>query len=88
VTLPRRQFGRRFPSAAVAGVWLYHGLWCKLLGRCTEQARIVADLPGLRGRRAKALLVGLGVAETALVRTIAGARSFADLGEHPCAAGR
>jgi hypothetical protein len=47
-------------------VWLYHGLWCKLLGRCPEQARIVADLPGLRGPRAKALLVGLGVAETAL----------------------
>ena len=64
--LPPRQFGRRFPSAAVAGVWLYHGLWCKLLARCPEQARIVADLPGVDGRLAKALLLALGGAETVL----------------------
>jgi hypothetical protein len=73
--LPPRQFGRRFPSAAVAGVWLYHGLWCKLLGRSPAQARIVADIPGLRGRGAKALLLGLGAAETALAGwVISGAR--------------
>src|SRR5436305_785435 len=73
--LPARQFGRRFPAAAVAGVWLYHGLWCKLLGRCPEQAAIVAELPGVRGGRAKALLLGLGAAETALAAwVISGAR--------------
>jgi uncharacterized membrane protein YphA (DoxX/SURF4 family) len=73
--LPPRQFGRRFPAAAVAGVWLYHGLWCKVLGRCPEQARIVAELPGLRGREAKALLLALGVAETVLAAwVISGAR--------------
>jgi hypothetical protein len=69
------QFGRRFPAAAVAGVWLYHGLWCKVLGRCPEQARIVADVPGLRAGRAEALLLALGVAETALAGwVISGAR--------------
>jgi hypothetical protein len=73
--LPPRQFGRRFPAAAVAGVWLYHGAWCKLLGRCPEQAKIVAEVPGLRGGRAKALLLALGVAETALAGwVISGAR--------------
>jgi uncharacterized membrane protein YphA (DoxX/SURF4 family) len=73
--LPPRQFGRRFPAAAVAGVWLYHGLWCKLLGRCPEQASIVAEVPGLRGGRAKALLVALGIAETILaIWVISGAR--------------
>jgi DoxX-like family len=65
VTLPRRQSGRRFPSAAVAGVWLYHGL----------AASCSAAVPSRRGSwqtcrecgpTAKALLVGLGVAETAL----------------------
>ena len=64
--LPPRQFGRRFASAAVAGVWLYHGLWCKVLGRSPEQARVVADLPGLGRRGPKVLLLGLGAAETVL----------------------
>jgi len=64
--LPPRQFGRRFPSAAVAGVWLYHGLWCKVLGRCPEQAQVVADLPGLGRRGPNVLLLGLGAAETVL----------------------
>jgi hypothetical protein len=47
-------------------VWLYHGVWCKLLGRCPEQARIVGEVPALYGRRAKMVLVGLGLVETAL----------------------
>jgi uncharacterized membrane protein YkgB len=62
----QRQFGRRFAAAAVAGVWLYHGLWCKLLGGCPEQAEIVAAVPWLRGERAKPVLLGIGVLETAL----------------------
>ena len=70
-----RQFGRKFPAAAVAGIWLYHGLWCKVLGRCPEQAQVVADVPGLRGARAKALLLVLGVTETMLAGwVISGAR--------------
>lgn len=62
----QRQFGRRFAAAAVAGVWLYHGLWCKLLGGCPEQADIVAAVPGLRGERGRTVLLGIGVVETAL----------------------
>lgn len=61
-----RQVGRRLAAAAVGGVWLYHGLWCKLLGGCPEQVDVVASVPGLRGRRAKAVLLAIGVAETAL----------------------
>jgi hypothetical protein len=64
--VPPGQFGRRFPAAAVAGVWLYHGLWCKLLRRCPEQVEIVGSVPGLRGKRADLILLGLGVVETAL----------------------
>jgi uncharacterized membrane protein YkgB len=62
----QRQFGRRFASAAVAGVWLYHGLWCKLLGRCPEQADVVAAVPWLGGKAAKRVLLGIGVVETVL----------------------
>ncbi|MGH3081881.1 MAG: DoxX-like family protein [Gaiellaceae bacterium] len=61
-----RQFGRRFASAAVTGVWLYHGLWCKLLGGCPEQVDVVAAVPWLRGRAAKPVLLGIGVVETIL----------------------
>ena len=60
------QFGRRLPCAAVAGVWLYHGLWCKVFGSCADQLRVVADLPGMPRRLAKPGLVALGLAEIAL----------------------
>jgi hypothetical protein len=30
---------------AVAGVWLYEGLWCKLLGRDPNQVTIVESVP-------------------------------------------
>ncbi len=62
----RRQFGRRLPSAAVAGVWLYHGLWCKVLGRCEDQLRVVEDLPGMPRALARPALVALGLVEVAL----------------------
>lgn len=62
----QRQFGRRFASAAVAGVWLYHGAWCKLLGGCPEQVEVVASVSWLRGPRAKPVLLAIGVVETAL----------------------
>ena len=62
----QRNFGRRFAAAAVAGVWLYHGLWCKLLGGCPEQLDVVAAVPRLRGRLAKPVLLGIGALETVL----------------------
>jgi hypothetical protein len=77
----QRNFGRRFPAAAVAGVWLYHGLWCKLLGRCPEQVEVVATVPGLGGNRAKAVVLGIGLVETALaVWVVSGRRPRAAAG--------
>jgi hypothetical protein len=63
---PPQQFGRRLPAAAVAGVWLYHGLWCKIVGRCPDQLRIVEDVPLLPKGFAKPALVTLGLIEVAL----------------------
>jgi hypothetical protein len=31
--------------AAVAGVWVYEGLWCKILGREKNQEKIVENVP-------------------------------------------
>lgn len=70
----QRNFGRRFPTAAVAGVWLYHGFWCKLLGRCPEQLDVVASVPGLRGARARTVLLAIGVLETALAAWVVSGR--------------
>jgi uncharacterized membrane protein YphA (DoxX/SURF4 family) len=70
----QRNFGRRFPAAAVAGVWVYHGFWCKLLDRCPAQLDVVASVPGLRGARARALLLAIGAVETVLAAWVASGR--------------
>jgi hypothetical protein len=68
------QLGRRLPSAAVAGVWIYHGFWCKVAGRCPEQLGVLEDLPGMPRRLAKPVLVGLGFVETALAAWVISGR--------------
>jgi hypothetical protein len=51
---------------AVAAVWLYEGLWCKLFGREPNQRTIVEAVPRL-GRRVGALFLNaLGAVEVAL----------------------
>ena len=51
---------------AIAAVWLYEGLWCKVLGRMPNQKAIVEAVPYLGPIRAEALLRALGALETAL----------------------
>jgi hypothetical protein len=51
---------------SVAAVWLYEGLWCKLLGRVYSQVEVVAAVPWLGPRVASAFLRMLGVVEVAL----------------------
>ncbi len=59
-----------FPSAAIiraaiAAVWLYEGLWCKLLGRTPSQVEVVSAVPRF-GALAAPFLKALGVLEVAL----------------------
>jgi hypothetical protein len=59
-----------FPSAAIirtaiAAVWLYEGLWCKLLGRTPSQVEVVSAVPRF-GALAAPFLKALGVFEIAL----------------------
>ena len=50
---------------SIALVWLYQGLWCKLLGRAPRHEKVIAAAPFF-GRHARLALVLLGVFECAL----------------------
>jgi hypothetical protein len=51
---------------AVAAVWLYEGLWCKVLGREPHQVRVVEAVPRLGPLVGRPFLVALGLVETTL----------------------
>jgi hypothetical protein len=51
---------------AVAAVWFYEGLWCKLLGREARQVQVVEAVPKLGPLVGRHFLKGLGVVETAV----------------------
>ena len=50
--------------ASVAAVWLYEGLWCKLLGRVPLQVEVVTAVPRLGPRFGAAFLKALGVSRS------------------------
>jgi len=51
---------------SIAAVWLYEGLWCKLLGRAYSQVEVVTAVPRLGPRFGRVFLKGLGIVEVAL----------------------
>lgn len=52
--------------AAIAGVWLYEGLWCKLLGGDPNQLTVVQAVPRLGPAIGAVFLKVLGVVEVAM----------------------
>lgn len=52
--------------AAVAAVWVYEGLWCKLLGGDPNQRTVVESVPRLGPKIGALFLRALGVIEVAL----------------------
>jgi len=48
---------------AVAGVWVYEGLWCKLLGGDPNQVRVVEAVPKWGPKVGRAFLKALGAVE-------------------------
>ena len=52
--------------ASVAAVWLYEGLWCKVLGRMQSQVAVVTAVPRLGPRFGSPFLKVLGIVEIAL----------------------
>jgi DoxX-like protein len=53
-------------QVAVAAVWLYEGLWCKLLGGVPHQFDVVEAVPLFDARSAAWILRTLGVIECGL----------------------
>ena len=53
-------------QAAVAAVWLYEGLWCKVLARSPHEFEVVEQVPFLARSTSHALLRLLGVLEALL----------------------
>jgi DoxX-like family len=51
---------------SIAAVWLYEGLWCKILGRVQSQVEVVTAIPRLGPRFGAPFLTALGVVEVAL----------------------
>jgi hypothetical protein len=51
---------------SVAAVWLYEGLWCKILGRVRSQVDVVTAVPRLGPRVGVPFLKTLGVVEISL----------------------
>jgi len=52
--------------ASVAAVWIYQGLWCKVLGNATRQQAILDSVPFLNDAQAHSALMLLGAAECLL----------------------
>lgn len=52
--------------SAIAAVWLYEGLWCKVLRRLPSQGEIASAVPFLGPVRGPAVLTALGVLECGL----------------------
>jgi uncharacterized membrane protein YphA (DoxX/SURF4 family) len=52
--------------ASIAAVWLYEGLWCKILGRERLQVEVVTAVPRLGPRLGRSFLKALGVTEVVL----------------------
>jgi len=67
--------------AAIAAVWLYEGLWCKLLGREKRQLAIVESVPRVGPAAGAMFLKSLGAVEVGLAAwALSGAAPI------PCAA--
>jgi uncharacterized membrane protein YphA (DoxX/SURF4 family) len=51
---------------SIALVWLYQGLWCKVLGGVPHQQAIISTVPFLGAREVRVALITLGLVECGL----------------------
>ncbi len=50
----------------IASIWIYQGLWCKVLGRMPRHEAVVQTVPLFSPSSARVFLLSLGLFETAL----------------------
>ena len=65
-----------FARFTVALVWVYQGLWCKLLEHNAEHAAVVNAVPGLSSGTARLLLTTIGVVEVMLAGWVLSGRKL------------
>jgi hypothetical protein len=51
---------------SIALVWLYQGLWCKVLGGVARQEAVLSTVPFLGAREVRVALITLGLVECGL----------------------
>jgi len=51
---------------SIALVWLYQGLWCKVLGGVPRQEAVISTVPFLGAREVRVALITLGLVECGL----------------------
>jgi hypothetical protein len=56
----------RLIRTSIALVWMYEGLWCKVLGHAPRHEAILTSLPLLTTAEAHSLLLALGCLECAI----------------------
>lgn len=66
--MPMRQ---RFPNQtlirlSIAMVWIYEGLWCKVLGRSATHAAVMSTVPLIGAAAGRLSLIALGLIECGL----------------------
>lgn len=65
----------RLARAAVASVWLYEGLWCKILRVDPDQRAIVAAVPGPPAAVLRGALTAIGAVETGVAGWVISGRA-------------
>lgn len=65
---------RRLVRASIALVWLYQGLWCKLLGRAPSHRAVISAVPLVGPSAGHAALIAIGLVECGIAAWVISGR--------------
>ena len=67
---------QKLVRASIASVWLYQGLWCKLLGGSPHHEAIVAAVPFIGPAASRAVVIALGLVECGIAAWVLSGRQL------------